>query len=477
MNILSFTAQKNGGDIVFQCSDGTSLSTRDYNEAIEYLIKPCDISTTWSVDTFKELFCELIPASSLKELDEKGKIFLPMPCRQKIYYQAGRIFSINWGYGREINLYSVSYYKDDELTDVNDIYKFTLEVLDAYNQLGLQPTKLTSPVAAFGDKLNKIDFPRACDLPDKALPMIDACSNVAWEEWRELYKIGHWDKGKVTDFDLTAAYPWLMSKLPDIRKAWFIETDTMPERYSWGEMIGELDITKDVTPFYKLGKREASITTEHLWLINKYELGTFEMKHGWFFNLPRFYNYPFKEIMESLYAIRKNDNRIVSNIAKSISVGIGGKLAQRYQDGRLGDNYNSIYSRIITSRCQIKVCDFIWRHGMSKDVISVLVDGCLVEGKQDIQLENTGMGSWKADNSNPFLVLSLLYQWGGNKKPNGQTYDEIVRDIKDNERSSVFSNIDMNLMEYDRVFESLPRNGNDLLNNRYSSTPMMVEIA
>lgn len=832
MKLLAYTTNKQGKQVLFNCSDGRTLLTSSWFDAVSFLLEPCEMAVTWNVDRLAEAFISLIPTKIATDLKNNGKAYLPN--KEKLYYQVGRVFAIT--YGRETNIYALNKYADKEPTDIKELEKLGYDVLEAYKVIGIEPTKLMSPVSNYS--LDLIDYPRACDLPDSALPMLNKCAEKAWVEWREVYKLGHWNKEEVSDYDLNcysedtealtidgwkyikdlsigemilgfdkdknkcifqpvtkiniahydgemyrilaskidllitpnhrilyrdhvrsnntkeykkmghhhygdwlikevkdtpngnirlpisfpvedrdeynisddmlklvawintegwlhrckphhvgsiyieqsedvnssycneileiiknlklecsikerqkpythevpivknriiisrsymqrsiifhiksksfkilplekenihlipmwilkncslrqlrlyydtlmkgdgsrhynkknilvkvafttklkenvdrmqylcqllgyrvnygipnkshtaynvyinetrneldlnyhsggcikkekykgivscptietgfivvrrntkscisgnSAYPYLISRLPDLRGARFFETDEMPdeEEYSWGELEGVVTITKDITPFQKIGTWEDSITSEQLWLINKYELGSFEFKHGWFFKLPKYYKLPFKETMQTLYKARQNENPLVKTIAKSISVGIGGKFAQRFQDGRLGDGYNSIYSRLITSRCAIKVCDFIHRNGISKDIISVMVDGFLAECPNISISDSGGMGSWRVNPPSHFLVASLLFQWDGlnTKHPNKLYYDDMMNLIKDNPNSSVYGDIDLNLLSHDRHFEELPRTGKDLLSKRYVSKPNVI---
>ncbi len=471
MKILAYSAEKQGKSVLFSCSDGETLLTDNWFDAISFILKPCDMAVAWNVEHFADAFISLIPKLKAKELNDNGKIYLDNG--EKIYYQMGRVFAIT--YGRETNIYPLSRYSDKEITNVKELERLAYDVIEAYNVFGIKPTKLTSPVSVYS--LDSIDYPRACDLPDSALPMLNACSKKAWVEWREVYKLGHWNAGEVSDYDIQSAYPSLIARLPDIRGAKFFESEVMPDSddFSWGELQGNIKIIADVTPL-KVGEYEDSITSEQLWALNKYEWGTFEFKHGWFFKLPKYYTLPFKETMQNLYEKRCSDNLMVSRIAKAISVGVGGKLAQRYDNGELGADYNSIYSRLITSRCAIKVADAIWRNGLQKSIIEILVDGFLVENsglKIDLGKQN-GMGYWRVNPPSAFIVASLLYAWDGlnMKHPNGQTYLEVMAQIKAHLHNSIISeNVDLNLLQYDREFINLPKNGEQLLNNHYVSKP------
>jgi hypothetical protein len=283
-------------------------------------------------------------------------------------------------------------------------------------------------------------------------------------EWREVYQIGHWNKGEIFDYDISSAYPSLIANLPDIRIANYFSSRTLPDKYSWGLLKGKLNITAKVSPFPKDDLPDL-ITTEQLWLLKRWKLGTFEMEQGWFFEAFGKYSYPLRETMISLYNAKQSEDKLVALIAKGISVGVYGRLAQRYDEGRLGDDFNSVYALLTTSRCAIKVCDFIYRHGMENDVISVTVDGTLTTKR--VNVEGNGMGSWRLNEPTPALVLSILYQWLGDKKPADMKYEDIIKLIKERPDSSVYGDIDLNLIEHNGNF---PKTGRELLEHHTLAT-------
>jgi hypothetical protein len=196
------------------------------------------------------------------------------------------------------------------------------------------------------------------------------------------------------------------------------------------------------------------------------------MKHGDFFLLPEQYKIPFKPTMLTLYNAR-SQSELMSHIAKGISVGIWGKFAERYEE-RLGDNFNSIYARMVTSRCIVLVADFIYRNQLEDDVVSILVDGLLAMKRLDLS-DNNIMGTWRQNPPNPALVLSTLYQWIGDKKPAMLTYNGIVELIKAKPNASVYNDVDLNILERSRVFDLLPRTGKSLLDNKYISRPQEIK--
>jgi len=461
---LTYTADRQDQSVLLSCNDGRQLFTDRWEDIASFLLMPCDMALVFNIDKFVDT---ILPKDIKESLKGGGRVY--SYDNRKLYYQPGRMLGIN-----HIDFYGLSRYSDNEITNVMELAELATKVMKAYGFFGVTPARLTSPVAVYGETLDKVDFPRACDLPDSAFDMLSKCAEVSWEEWREVYKLGHWEANEITDYDLTSAYPYLISLLPDLRGAKFFTSKTMPANYSWGLLQGKLKINKDVTPFLHIGEWDRLITTDHLWLIDRYQLGQFEMEQGWFYLLPVNPRYPFSDTMQMLYKARQNENPLVQKIAKAISVGIGGKFAQRYDNGKLGDNYNSIYATLITSRCQVKVADFIWRNNLSARCISVLVDGCLVEGKRLQLSENGGMGSWRANPPSPFLVASLLYQWGLDKKPDGHTYDAIMELIRAKPNQPIYDNIDLNLLDYDRLFSKLPKTGAELLRRIYTSVPITI---
>lgn len=471
--MLAYGIEPNGKVIALFCNDGRTLDTDNWDDATSFLLQPTtDFSVVYNLDKFVDGLTDLLDADLKDKILNGGRILIN---NRMIYYQPTKVFGIN-----HINFYGLKKYSDTEPDDENKLLELGNKVVNAYKKLGVSEiTKLTSPIAVFGEKLSNIPYARVCDLPDNSLPLVDACAKTMTREWRDTFKLGNWNKDEITDYDLSAAYPSIVAELPDITNATFFSSETMPQTYSWGEMQGELIITKPLSPFYheqtdsypvgNLG--EQSITTDELWLLSKYQIGTFKFRHGDFFTLPNKIFYPFKDTMLNLYKARSNDDELVSKIAKGISVGIWGKFAERYEE-RLGDNFNSIYARMTTSRCIVKVASFIYHNQMENDIVSILVDGLLSTKRlQNVSIEKK-MGQWRMNEFNPALVLSTLYQWIGDKKPAMLTYGNMTNLISEKPNNHIYGDVDLNLITHSRKFKTLPRTGKELLENKYSSDPI-----
>ena len=127
-----------------------------------------------------------------------------------------------------------------------------------------------------------------------------------------------------------------------------------------------------------------------------------------------------------------------------------------------------------TDRCSLKVADHIYRNSLDSAVISVTVDGLLHEGKSNVTT-NKQFGKWRLNEATPFLVVSVLNQWGGKRHPNMKYYEEMIEEIQKHPKLSAIFDIDINLVDRDRIFDKLPHNWGELINNHYSSHPYGVK--
>ena len=469
------TETQQGKMLRISCSDSRELITSQYDDALAFLIQPTDkdMAVVFHIDAFVDDITSLMPKDLSKKVKDGGRVFTTD--KRKLYYQPNRMFGVN-----HTNIYGLNRYSDDKIDDCQELLSLAKKVVKAYETFGVKVNKLSSPIAVYSQNLDNLDYPRACDLPDSAFPMLEKCGDTMTREWRDVFTLGHFEAEEISDYDVVACYPSIVAELPDISNATFFESNTMPDNYFWGVMYGKLRIDKPVSPFicqekncYPIGEWYDTITTDELWLLRKYEIGDFTMEQGSFFLLPEVYGYPFKATMNKLYKQRSSRDELVSKIAKGISVGLIGKLAERYEE-RLGDNCNPIYSKMATSRAMVKVASFIYHNNIESSIVSVLVDGFLATKRLPIKNKKE-MGSWKInDPPMPALVLSLEYQWQGDKRPAYQTYETMMGMIKDNPNKPNYDIVDINLIHYNRKFEKLPKTGRELISDKYYSTPYEI---
>jgi hypothetical protein len=103
-----------------------------------------------------------------------------------------------------------------------------------------------------------------------------------------------------------------------------------------------------------------------------------------------------------------------------------------------------------------------------------MVDGCLATKRLEVPNVRK-MGAWRLNEPSPFIVASMNYQWSTTKRPDGRYYPEVIVDIQKHPQSSVFGDVDLNLLEYSRNFPKRPRTGAELLSEKYISEPYEVK--
>lgn len=240
--MLAYSTELQGKNLTIKCSDGRILNTDNWDEVACFLLMPTEMALVWQVDKFVDDITATLPVDVRNKVLRGGRVYTTD--NRKVFYAPNRMFGIN-----QVDIYSLSRYADEKIDDVVELLKLGENVIKAYKQFGIEATRLSSPVAVYGEVLNNLPFPRACDLSDSAFGLIQECAKVMTREWRELFMVGHFTADENSDYDVVAGYPSIVAKLPDISGAKFFKSKTMPSEYSWGEMHGRLKIVKPISPF------------------------------------------------------------------------------------------------------------------------------------------------------------------------------------------------------------------------------------
>ncbi len=347
-------------------------------------------------------------------------------------------------------------------------------LLDTLHNMGLNPTRLTSPASIYEEcVLSQMNLYRMADMPDKTLEFAEWAANYTIE-WRSVYKIGTWGNGKVWDYDLSAAYSSVLALIPDFHHARYLKTDgRIPQGAFWGLLQGELDITSEISPIisddgksYK-GKRPDLISTTDWACIKRCNIGTFKPTSGWsgiFDKLDHISAQP----MSHLYSLRGSGNELQERIAKNLGASTWGKFSQRIGE-KFGEYYFPLIPSMVTSKVRCKDCDFIYSNSLTSDLISVTVDGLLASKKLYNIPSDKKFGEWRINPESPALVLSSSMQWCGDKRPRNVNVNQMIEAIKSHPQSKAWNGIALRFLEHDRQFDSIPKNGTDLLNRVYES--------
>ncbi|KKN45082.1 hypothetical protein LCGC14_0686640 [marine sediment metagenome] len=487
--------------------DRCSLRLDDIGDILHAMLLPCDKGFTgvaWELDATVAPILRLLDIGKLRRLYEFKKTWLRP---YSIYYMPGKLFSIKYGAYKMV-IYDLSqYYPEEEEPAPAALLLKANDLIAALDTMNLYPQKLTSPVAIYEDAvLKNLSLPTGWDMPDKAAEYAYNCSGKLWIE---AYQLGHFDKAY--DYDMSGCFPNIAMQLPDFRNfTWHRHgtTRTKPKLARYGYYRVRLNISPDVMihPFFFSdqegnirtagGSWDTYLTLNQILFIRSRGLGVVEVIDGyWCEGIIN--HYPLENILKRLLAFKNHANPLISRLAKRMSVGVYGKFGEEWQDS-FGPYFNPCFFSEISSRASMMVADFIYNNFSSSQVIHVSVDGVLCT----VPAKNVD-GLWSLSGTAPALVLSsgLLFQ--GNKRPKGLTYDRVTAMIKDHPKLSfyeakiarrvtlgqaiqsgrlqeigtfrdMFSSIDFNLQEHDRIFQELPATGGQAMSNHYSSKPFII---
>lgn len=385
----------------------------DWDDLADWLTVyyPNSLHIVWNLDHFANNIFSLLPADKRKELTTSNKVLYN---RAKIFY-VDRLLGItvmkpidgNKYQREETNLYAIQRWLPGVIKappTAGGVAELGEQILEALAQINIEPEKLTSPIGIQGQMLAQYNLPTIWSNEDGLF--IDACNyclNVARYEWRQEFKAR---KGEVYNYDLISAYPYFISNLPDTDKCSITYSKSLiPADYAI--LKGEVEINSTITPipcdttdgdfaFGVTGKWQTFLALEEWLWLQKYNVGSFKMEDGYFFNWQTDRK-PYRSIVSQLFRFRGSDSPILEHIVKNTAQGLSGKLDQINNDGGYGELFNPVLAHIVRSRCRLAVGDFIYQNNLLDSLIGVVLDG--VKTTKQVELEDIGqLGSWRLKN-------------------------------------------------------------------------------
>jgi hypothetical protein len=541
--IIAYSSGMNNGKVtVFNSEDDTITSSNPY-EILHFInddysddnIHP--LKVTWNIDGFVSSIIRLFGIGIARQLAStqheyhwqtkiKGDIvdnfiwYLP----SKLFIISETIYNPIYNKVMEVKsyLYHLEQYFEDEPDPIDPItiQSKTQDLINAFHQMGINPYKLTSPVAIYEKEvLDHMKVDTVLDLPrtKDADILIDYAEATIGRLWIENMAIGHWNVNENYSYDLQSCFPYHASKLYSIKYAQITRTNNivLDSQYAW--MRGKITIKDDVkispiihkdsqgnmtTP---TGTWEDIITYDEYAFLYKYNIGRFEIEDAFWLKVKAPVQ-PMELPMQRLFNLR-NKGGLVKMLAKKMAVGGSyGKMIQQNDNGQAGKYYNPLWASYVSTRARIQVAGFIYDNNLQDSILHIGVDGFISSNKVKSFKNIVGMGNWKLNDPSPCLILSPGRIYHGDKKPSGLTYEAIMNMIKDKPRETYYktilnrrqtlkesvendnlqgvgeykdfhSSLDLNLIKtsQDRKFKSFPNNGADLLSNKYYGEPIHVE--
>jgi hypothetical protein len=440
----------------------------------------------YNLDEFMKPIKELMPADVYKELFEKERVTWQ---GLRLFYPEinGGILGINYKNRehiqgniyketkQDITVYDIAHYFSGEPCETAlDVKSKATELLLTLQRMGFTPDKLTTSAAIYEQCiLSKLPYATIYTLPDDSLDMMEWAMNYI-REWRSVYKIGIFPYGVAKDYDITSAYPSIIAGLPNMTDAEFYYSPDgiIPVNAEWGLIRANIDVKSDVSLLVcddgicRKGKRVDLISNEEMSYCIQTGQADIEPLEAWYFTIPK-RQFIFDYSMRKLYNLR-NGNALRDTIAKAMSVSVWGKMHQMIND-KPGQYCNFIYAAMVASRCRLKVMQFIDDNNLQDDIVSITVDGCIAT-KEIPEIPNTKtFGEWRVNPDSEAIILDTNFQWIGDKHQLGITASDLIKEIQKHPGKQYWKNIHLALLEHDRQYNKLPKNGHDLLKQTYLS--------
>lgn len=422
----------------------------------------------------------------------------------KFFYIPGKLFSIQ-KHDISTTFYDLSQYfpSSPEPSTLSDLQSKADELQSALADLGIpSPMTLASPISiAGGPKLldrYHSTIPTIIDAPESVLDAYDIALQCTPREWVSNYRIGHFPE--LYTVDIASAYPYQASSLIDLRDCSFHQSADLDQSAYYGFLVGDFTVYPNhplafCSPFLA-DRGDGTLVNfvgtvpnypcliDEVRTLYRYNLGEFRIKSGWYISpisgvRPRL---PFQPMMADLYSRRSGSSDLASYILKRIMNGLIGKLLEtrKDKDGNLtgyGGLYNPIYHALCTTRTRLQVFDFLIQNEITRDeLVHIGVDG--VKTTRYIALpKQSAMGKWRCSDSTPTFILSPATIITPERSFKESSYSSLLESAVTHPSSSKFGDIDLRklFMNQNRHFSKLPRVGSDLLSNRYTSDPVIIQ--
>jgi hypothetical protein len=503
--------------IGYHCQDNQICNSDGevcHDNYLEFLLQPKEdaIKVCYNLDWFVARLCYLlnIPEWQLKKFWGSSSLYY---AGHSAFFVPHRYFGLKYGkYFGETNFSDIFQYQVDLPFEVDPLdaaikaKEIGEQVYSVLRKLDLSPKTLSSPVSAFQKEiLSTIDLPTLDDIPVEVRLYASECLHGGWQE---VWRVGHFE---AVDYDLISAYSRYTADLIDHRFGTWFKSDKFYPSLPFGFCRGTVRITSDFSPivydaggqqYTPMGEWETTLTNKQIKQLYDYDLGQFKISSAWYWRPDKIVT-PLKQEMETLFEWKSKLTGIERDIVKRLLVGIWGKTAEVFNDGEFGKLFNPVWAATIESSTRTQVAEFILSNHAKDNLLSIAVDGCLLDKKIDI-VETGEMGSWKLNNEAPAFVVSsgvgaikgkqgrgafsLNYDWLAQQiAENGEPPEYVMTKTTpvtlgqalkcgkldklgelDQTSRSVFINI-----ENKRLYKELPECGSDLY-KQYGSDPLDI---
>lgn len=187
MRIVAYKTSNRDGKVLLQESGNQQIVSGDPEELFSFLLEdysPC-IKVCWDLDGTVALILRLLGESVCRKLRETKRTSYGA---FRLFYVPEKVFSVNHP-ASKMSLYGIEQYYPElsEEQDVEMVQKFGENLLKELKKMGMEPTKLTSPIAIYDEcVMSKMDLPGVKDIPVKASEFAYRASARLWIESHQI---------------------------------------------------------------------------------------------------------------------------------------------------------------------------------------------------------------------------------------------------------------------------------------------------
>lgn len=511
-------------------SEGQKCTFTTIREVLDFLLEPHMLGGTnktpalrqtyrvaWDMDATIAPMLRLLPTELAKQLHKTAHCRLSFPAKEgsevlDLWYARHKGFSVkNLSDNSEATLYHLAQFFPPEVPEPEtmvDLEAYTRTLFKAYQDIGFFPQNLYSPISVLATYLAHMDVPTYKDIP---LEVSEFCIPCGAKVWSEAHQIGFWKKAY--DYDLTGAFPGVLSKCPDVRFGnWIRSKEPIPQAH-YGFCKVKVTITSQISPIiYKPEGREGDLSPVGTWsdyltmreidTVRKWGLGSVDILDGWWW-IPRDQKIrrPLGNLIERLQRARQRGDRLISWNTKAMMVGLYGYTGYEKKN-ELGPYNNPALFAMATSETRCNLADFIFSHKILEPIL-IATDGVLSPKKVKLTYEDEQNG-WKLSHAGEALVISTGVSYLGNKKPLGLDLQKIKALIETKPTASYWQvtkkrvltlgeacewnaldrlgelrdfriSVDLNTIDRDRKFRRYPKTGAELLTKHFTSKAIRVK--
>jgi hypothetical protein len=230
-------------------------------------------------------------------------------------------------------------------------------------------------------------------------------------------------------YDINSAYPFAISKIPDLSKGLWIKSKTVLKDAKLGffKVRASIPDCKHVPPFpfrvknniiFPSGVFETYVTLAELQACESPKF--YKILDSWQF-VSDFESYPYAEFIQKMHQkrleLKQNDDPLQLPI-KIILNSIYGKTGQKI-NRVMGNMFNPVIFSFITGFTRAQLYRFVIENNLEKDAVAFATDSICLTKKLDVDSKSLGEFSFDNSASDVYYLQNGFYRFNGKWKQRG----------------------------------------------------------